>query len=208
MKVGSDQVNVEGNRLIIHAAEPMDWPIREFCRIPICFESRKYYVRSKHKGERPYAMVYELWPWPANLHEASTRQVVYDAAYVVERDEIATRQRGHERCYVVLLPVYPLLGFCWSRFNNRVLVSLGFEPGSITKASVALTFSLFMAEGIFVGWLSGGILMYRLGRPSLRAVDWALMLLLGADSFMRFGQSLKLDVVDHWGFCEWLWPKR
>ena len=104
MKVGSDQVNVEGNRLIIHAAEPMDWPIREFCRIPICFESRKYYVRSKHKGERPYAMVYELWPWPANLHEASTRQVVYDAAYVVERDEIATRQRGHERCYVVSSP--------------------------------------------------------------------------------------------------------
>jgi hypothetical protein len=47
-----------------------------------------------------------------------------------------------------------------------------------------------------------------LNRPGLRAVDWALMLVLGADSFMRFGQSLKLDVEDHWGFCEWLWPKR
>ena len=38
----------------------MDWPIREFCRVPIYFGGRKYYVRSRTKAERPYAMVYEL----------------------------------------------------------------------------------------------------------------------------------------------------
>jgi hypothetical protein len=40
------------------------------------------------------------------------------------------------------------------------------------------------------------------------AMDWLLLLLLGADSTMRFGQALKLDVGRCWGFCEWLWPGR
>jgi len=206
--IGSDKVEAERERVIIHAAEPMDWPIREFCRIPLYFQGQKYYLRSRRKGERPYAMVYELWPWPADLQDASARHIIYDEAYVLARDDLAARRRGHERLYLALLPLYPLLGFCWSRFKNRVLARLGFEPRSITTASVALTFSLFLAEGIFVGWLAGGILMYLLRQPGLRAVDWALLLVLGADSIMRFGQSLKLDVEDHWGFCEWLWPRR
>src|SRR3989442_11557061 len=85
VNIGSDKVWVEPERLIIHAAEPMDLPIREFCRVPLYFQGRKYYLRSKRKVERPHAMSYELWPWPTDLHESSTRQVVYDEAYVVER---------------------------------------------------------------------------------------------------------------------------
>jgi hypothetical protein len=208
LNIGSDKVCVEPERLIIHAAEPMDLPIREFCRVPLYFQGGKYCLLSKHKGERPYAMVYELLPWPRDLHEASTRQVVYDDAYVIERDKMAAKGRCDEWLRTALLLFYPLLGLCWSRFKNGVLGSLGFETSSITKASIALTFNLFMAEGVFVGWLAGGILTYLIGQPKLRTVDWALMLLLGADSLMRFGQSLKLDVEHHWGFCEWLWPKR
>ena len=41
---------------------------------------------------------------------------------------------------------------------------------------------------------------YFLGRPALRPMDWVLMLLLGADSAMRFGQSLKMDLEPYWGF--------
>ena len=201
MNVGSDKVCVGPERLVILAAEPMDLPMREFCKVPVYFQGRKYYVRSKHKAERPHAMAYELWPWPTDLHESSTRQVIYDEAYVIERDKMATTRRGHERLHMLLLPVYPLLGLCWSGFKNRVLGRLGFEPGSITKASIFLTFSLFMADGVLVGWLASGIL-------GIRAADWALLLLLGADLAMRFGQSLKFDVEDHWGFGEWLWPKR
>ena len=105
-----------------------------------------------------------------------------------------------------LIPLYPFLGLFWSGFKNRVLGPVGFESGSVTKISILLTFNLFIAEGIFVGWLGGGLLTYFLGQPTLRPVDWALMLLLGADSAMRFGQSLKMDVEQYWGFCEWLWP--
>jgi hypothetical protein len=48
----------------------------------------------------------------------------------------------------------------------------------------------------------------RLVIHAAEAMDLLLMLLLGADSTLRFGQSLKLDVERSWGFCEWLWPGR
>ncbi len=208
VNVGPDRVYLEQGRLLIHAVEPMDWPIREYCRVPIYFREQKFYVRSKREGQRPYRVVYELWAWPADVHEASTRGVVYDETYVAERNRAAAEGRRKERLYAILLPAYPFLGLFWSGFKDRVLVPLGFEPRSITRASITLTFGLFLGEGIFVGWLAGGLLMYLLGQPALRPVDWLLFLLLGADSTMRFGQSLQLDVQRWRGFCEWLWPGR
>lgn len=184
------------------------WPCNHeiSAKVPIYFCEQKYYVRSKRKGERPHQVIYELWPWPEDLHEASPRSVVYNEAYVIERNRAAAIARRHEGLYAVLLPLYPLLGLLWSGFKHRVLVPLGFEPRAITQASIALTFGIFIGEGIFVGWLAGGMLMYLLGRPALRPLDWLLLLVLGADSTMRLGQSLKLDVEHCWGFCEWLWP--
>ena len=208
MNIGRDEVCFKGECVVIHAAEAMDWPVREFCKVPIWFQGRKYYLRSKRSGEQPRPILYELWPWPSDLHEASPHAVVYDEAYVLERDEGAARTRRYQRVYLALLPFYPFLGLLWSGFKDRVLSPLGLEPGSITKTSIVLTFNLFVVEGIFVGWLAGGILTYFLGRPALRPVDWVLMLLLGADSAMRFGQTIKLDVRQHWGFCEWLWPRK
>jgi hypothetical protein len=208
VNIGSDKVCLKGERLIIHAAEAMDWPIREFARVPIYFDGGKYYLCSKRQGEPPCKVVYELWPWPADMHETSTKGVFYDEAYVQERDSAAVRRRQRERLYLVLWPLYPFLGLFWSGFKHRVLAPLGFEPRSITQASIALTFGLAIAEGIFVGWLAGGILMYFLGRAALRPVDWMIILVLGADSIMRFGQSLQLDVEHYWGFGEWLWPGR
>ena len=208
MNVGSDKVELEEWRVLIHAVEPMDWPIREYCRVPIYLCGHKFYVRSKREGQDPYRVVYELWAWPEDVHEASTKSVVYDEAYVAERNRAAKEARRKERLYAILFPAYPLLGLCWSGFKYRVLVALGFEPRSITQASIVLTFGLFMAEGVFVGWLAGGMLMYLLGQPAVRPVDWLLLLVLGADSMMRFGQSLNLEVDRPWGFCEWLCPAK
>ncbi len=144
------------------------------------------------------------WKHQAPLTPEAPNAVVYNEGYALERDKAAAKAR--RRFYVALLPFYPFWGLLWSRFKNRVLGPLGLEPGSITKASIVLIFNLFIVESIFVGWLVGGILAYFLGRPELRPVDWVLMLLLGADSAMRFGQALKLDIQHHWGFCEWMWP--
>src|SRR3989442_11606184 len=46
VNVGSDEVYFEGERVVIHASERMDWPVREFCKVPILFQGRKYYLRS------------------------------------------------------------------------------------------------------------------------------------------------------------------
>src|SRR6266478_6201505 len=208
MNIGPDEVAFEGERVIIRAAGPMDWPVREFCKVPILFQGRKYYLRESRKTKQLRPVVYELWPWPADLHEASPCTVVYDAAYAVERDKAAAKARRLHRIYLALIPLYPFLGLLWSGFKSRVLSPVGFEPGSITKISIRLTFNLFIAEGIFVGWLAGGILTYFLGWPTMRLVDCAVTLVLGVDSAMRFGQSLKFDVDEHWGFCEWLWPEQ
>lgn len=208
VNIGSDEVCVERERVVIHAAEPMDWPVREFCRVPILFQGSKYYLRSKTTGEQPRKNIYELWPWPAELHEESPRVILYNEAYVADRDSAAADGRRREWANRLLLPLYPFLGLFWSGFKNHILGPRGFEPGSITKASIALTFNLFFAEGIFVGWLAGGILTYFVGSYALRPADWLLLLVLGVDTVMRFGQTLRFDVQDHWGFCEWLWPRR
>ena len=69
VNIGSDKVWVGPERLIIHAAEPMDLPIREFCRVALYFQGRKYYyVQSKRTGQRPHAVIYWLWPWPTDFN--------------------------------------------------------------------------------------------------------------------------------------------
>lgn len=183
----------------------MDWPIREFCRMPIWFEGRKYYLRAKHR-DTSARHIYELWLWPNDLHHGSTQSVVYDRAYVAERDQLAVVTRRRSIAYYMLLPFYPFLGLLWSRCKNNVLVPAGFEVKSITSASIALTFYSFFALGVFIGWLQGGVLAW-FASPELQWLDWLIVLALGADSAMRFGQSLKCDVECYWGFCEWLFRR-
>src|SRR5207245_5020271 len=143
----------------------MDWPVREFCKVPILFDGRKYYLRSNRSAKPPRPMIYELWPWPADLHEASPNAVVYDAAYAIERDKAAAKARRLQRLYLALIPLYPFLGLFWSGFKNRVLGPVGFESGSVTKISILLTFNLFIAEGIFVRWLGRDLCTYLLSPP-------------------------------------------
>lgn len=208
VKNGRDEVHFEGQKVSIYAAEEMDWPVREFCKVPIWFRGQKYYLRSKRRVEGQRPMLYELWPWPADLHEESPNAVTYNEAYVAERDREATSGRSRDWWHLALLPFYPLLGLCWSRFKNEVLCPIGFEPGAITKASLVVMFNLCVLEAVFVGWLRCGLMAGFSGRIDLVPWDWALMFLLGADSAIRLGQTLHLDVQEHWGFCEWLWPRR
>ena len=206
LNVGTDRVQVSEERVVIDATEAMDWPVREFCRVPIFFRDAKYYVRTQTEAAAPYVRRYELWPWPAQLHEAAPRHVVYDEAYVTQRNAAAAVGRRNDRIHRALVPLYPLLGLCWSRFKNRVLTPLGFEPRSITAASVMLIFSLMIVEGIFVGWLNGGLLLWLAGRDVARGVERVFFLTLVLDCVFRFDRLLKSDTLDHPGFGEWLWP--
>lgn len=208
VQVGGDRVSVQGHCLVIEARELMDWPVREFYRVPIYFQGQKFYVRTAGEAAAPFVRRYELALWPPDQPEQTTKMVVYDEAYVMARDAAARARRGDDRWHLFLLPFFPFLGFCWSGFKNRVLTRMGFAARDITSASIALGFSLMLAQGIFVGWLRGGLLMWFLQSASLRLADLALLALLTADVVVRYSQHLQLDVDRPWGFCEWLWPRR
>jgi hypothetical protein len=138
------------------------------------------------------------------LHEESNRVVVYSESYVAERDERLRKRNTYEGLNLFLLPFYPFLGLCWSRFKNNTLVRLGFEPRSITSASIWLVFNLLVLEAIFVGWLRTGICVWVFRSISFGSLDWTLMSVMALDTLLRFSQSLDSDTQRHWGFCEWL----
>jgi hypothetical protein len=206
--VWSDTVCPDGDRLVVLATEPMDWPMREFCRVPIFFRDRKYYCRAKTKAEPPHSMRYELWPWPADDPETSAQAVFYDEAYVEARNRHARGDRRGHLIHLALLPLYPVLGLCWSGFKEKTLGPVGFEPSSITIASVALLFNLCVLEIIFVRFLFGGLIMWTAGDEGLRWVDWLVFWVCSADCLVRYSGSLCSGSEYHLGFYEWLWPRR
>lgn len=206
MRIASDELYFRDGHAFIYAAHPLDWPIREFSRVPILIRGERFYLRSKSPTRSDGRIVYELCPWPENVQGPSPAPVTYDEAYVCERDAAARFSKRTNLLWVILCPLYPMLGLLWSGFKNRHLIPLGFEPGSITHASVVMIFLLVMAEGVFVGWLASGILAFLAGFP--RVVDWMVFLILGSDCVMRFSQSLEFDVQRHLGFVEWLCPRR
>jgi hypothetical protein len=205
-RLGPDRVHITPEGIVIEAARPMDWSVREFCRIPIFYDRRKYYLRQQSDAPPPFMKRYELGSWPSQWREESSCHVVYDDAYVRERDEAFYEARRHDRSHTLLLPFYPLLGWGWADFKNRTLPQRGFDPRSVTDASVRLGFVLLMGEAVFCGWLNGGLLVWIFKSGVWRPADWVLLAVLILDTVLRYGQSLKLDVERHWGFCEWLWP--
>ena len=98
--------------------------------------------------------------------------------------------------------IYPLLGLCWSRFKLRVLSPLGFEPVSITGASVMLVFAYFMLEGIFVCYFRLGFLALIFSRSWLLWMDYLLFVLLPIDCAVRYGKILEGQDSPP-GFLEW-----
>ena len=77
IEFGSDLVVETPDALIILASRPMDWPVREFQRVPVFVFGEKYLIRSRSPAQPPHAMRYELIPWPEHLHEESNESVNY-----------------------------------------------------------------------------------------------------------------------------------
>lgn len=210
--VGSDQVLIEEHLLIIHARHPFpDWKVREFCRHPIYFRDRKYFIRSRCPAEAPFAMRYELAPWPADLHEESSLSFIYDPVLVRARDESLKLDRHQDRLYYLLMPFYPVLGYCWSKFKTRVLAPLGFAADSITSASTMLSLCLAILDAFFLVYLGGGFIALVLRMiprsPGFYTawvgwLDLGFLLIIIADCITRYGGLIRNpDQVD--GFLEW-----
>ncbi|MBI5386788.1 MAG: hypothetical protein HZA90_19120 [Verrucomicrobia bacterium] len=215
--VGPDCVIIQDGIVYLYARRPFpDWTIREFSRQAIYFRDGKFYLRLKEAAPKPYAVRYELAPWPADLHEQSKQSFVYDEAAVAARDRGARYAHGQEFVHRFLFLLYPLLGFCWSGTKERVLQPLGFVPVSITAASTALEFGLALLQGILFGYLGGGVFAQAQSAmalhpatfdPPSRLVDLGIFLVLLLDCVMRYSQVLRGDEVPD-GFLEWLFRFR
>lgn len=223
-KVGPDRAAFFGELLIIDAMRPMpDWKVREFARKPVYFREKKYALRSKTEGEKPFAVRYILEPWPADFSEPLRDFLVYDEETVAHRDAAVHRERINDAAHYVLLPFYPLLGFLWSGTKDK-LARLGFEPRSVTSASILVTFLFLMLEFVFATvlvWVSvrsgrlmlGGMLRLLWGSPEIRifglalpfvVLESGLVILLIADLLARYSQHLKGSENTPHGFLEWL----
>lgn len=211
--VATDRVEFEGDHLLIHATEPMDWRIREFSKVPIWFRGQRYYLLNKRAGQPPRGITYQLAPWPDDLHgAASSQSVFYDEDYVHARNNHGGSVRRHDRMYPVLAPLYPVLGFAWSDFKNTTLARCGFDPEAITSASVYLTIVMFMVQSFFTMRLGCGFFTFCLGSRSYLLYDLGLILVLGVDIVIRYSHGLKgslnPDSDRHLGFFQWIWPTR
>jgi hypothetical protein len=211
--VATDLVEITDDGLVIHARHPIpDWSIREFCRQPIFFAGQKYYLRSRQDGRAPFAVIYDLAPWPADVFEESGAKFVYDEEFVLQRDAEFGTERTRTIIWYLLLPLYPVLGLCWSRFKERVLWPLGFVPSAITSASIMLMFCVVFCDAILFGFLGGGLVIRLVGFGALG--DWAfvmdllLIALLAFDCAVRFSQLLRDDSQVPYGLLEWLVPAR
>ena len=209
-KIGPDRAGFEGELLIIDARRAIpEWSVREFNRQAIYFRDKKYYLRRQSPGQPPFAMRYELAPWPADQPEQSIQFSVYDKDLVARRDRAAAGSFWQNVAWALLLPFFPVLGFLWSGVKTRVLQPLGFSPRSLTGISTFLTFAFVLPDLIFLAWLRGGILHLFLAEdlyhPSRTVFWWDLGLLavLVLDCLVRYHQVLRGDDVPD-GFLEWM----
>lgn len=203
LRVGPDKVRWFGESVIIHATREMpDWQVREFCKIPIYFDGRKYYLKRKLRLERPYAMSYELDPWPEDLHEESKLDITYDEQYVAWRDRLIQTDKWNDLGRALLLPFFPFLGFLWSRFKDHKLERFGLNPLSMTLASVLLEFALVVIEVIFLFIFHYGFAQVVFGLDTAW-LDCTLFVMMLIDTIVRADQVLRgVDVPA--GFLEWL----
>jgi hypothetical protein len=198
--VGADEVTFDGDVVVIHARHPIiDWSVREFHHHAIYFRYKKYLLRGKSVTGKPFAMRYELAPWPEDLREESMRSFTYDAEFVAARDAGVVSERRHSLVWQLMLPIYPLLGFAWRNFKRRVLWPMGFEPASITAASTMFTFCVVMGFGVMYGWFG----MRLIGHLT----DLIILATLSLDCAFRYDQLIRHEEVPD-GFLEWLFKYR
>ena len=223
LAVGPDRLTIKGREVVIEALHEMpDWQVREYCRIPVRFQNRKYYLRQKAPGQKPYAMRYFLTPWDADSGTAQSGELCYDEQSVAEREGDLKTGQFESATRAVLLIFFPFLGLLWSGTKEK-LARFGFAPRTITGVSIMLTFCVMLLDGMLVKILMvrslrsgqivlGGIVrafygqdFMSLGPFELRVLwlDCILFALLILDVIIRYSQHLG-EAESPWGFAEWL----
>jgi hypothetical protein len=223
IKVGPDDVTIDGNQVIIHAKHVMaDWQVREYCRVPIYFRDKKYFLAQKGAAQKPYAMRYVLEAWPADNNEISRSALDYNEEVVAQREAAVRGAHLDDVVRAALLLCFPFLGMLWSKTKDK-LARFGIISRTVTGLSIMLVFGVILLEGIFAKMLMmgslrsgklviGGIIRtfagkdyFNLGAIPVRILwlDCALFVLLVLDLLIRYSQHLR-DDERNFGFLEWV----
>jgi hypothetical protein len=198
IQVGSDQVTIAGDDLIIETRQGMpDWEVREFNPVPVYFQHRKYLLVQKRRGEAPFAIRYLLTIWPSNVFSNNVRFHTYDEQTVAERDGAFRSEQVGKGVWFMLLPFYPLLGLLWSSVQIR-LAYLGFVPRYLTGCSIGTVLFVFIP-----GILLSVVLV------KIPAIVFALaffIILVGLMDVLMRGHFYFRDEGWCGGFLEWFFP--
>ena len=71
---------------------------------------------------------YALDPWPLRVNELASQEIVYDDAYVREREARVVHLRKLQRQWWALTPAIPFLGFLPRRTKDTLHERFGVEP--------------------------------------------------------------------------------
>jgi hypothetical protein len=223
--VGPDRVTITGQEVVIEAKHEMpEWEVRSSRPPTIYFEEKKFLLAAKESVAGSYRFRYVLQPWPEGKQSNPKLFFDYNAEAVAEREGDIRGEVANDGIRMLLLPLYPFLGWCWSGTQER-LVRFGFVPRSLTSISIFSSFCACFAQAVvvsimlngsarsgkmmiggFVTALSGHNFISLAGlKFPLGVLDALILLAFGADAAMRYTHYLR---EDQWfgGFLEWLMP--
>ena len=193
--VGTDKVAIENGTLAIYARVEMnDWHVREFRRPRVWFRDHQFQIRAKTPAPKPFAVRYELWPWPEDRHDPPGPEIHYDEDYVRQRDRHYRGEAGRELARPVALMLSPFIGFLWRGWKEPMR-TVGIDIREATSLSIYLGFCLGIAMGVLTGWLGW-----------LTVLNISLLLVFVVDSSVRYDRMNK-DSDAAPGFLEWIFRR-
>jgi hypothetical protein len=203
----TDTLRWEGESLVVLSPTPMpEWRVGKYRKLAIRFRDRRYALTVAEPAHGGYR--YVLDPWPLIVNEHESQEIVYDDAYVQEREANVVLFRKRQRQWWALRPVLPFLGFLPRRTKELLHERFGVEIITSTQRSVIielvalgiLSTLMFVGAATGLDWMTmtvGG------GGGASGVRDVLLVAALSLDTVLR--ASILFDErYEPFGFFEWI----
>lgn len=199
-RVGSDQVTVDGDRmLVVSRANMHGWDVRRHRHTAIRFDGRLWRVASKSAfagGD----VRYELVPMTELEQDVAGSVVDYGPAFVTRRDQDSQLRKRHELGGSLLRLVSPLVGLLSARIKGHLEETYGID-------SVGTTWHSICVEGVIA---AAGLCFAAIGIIGGKFPMWGLFIvpagMLAADAIVRW-ERIVWEERPPPGFYEWLFRK-
>jgi hypothetical protein len=191
------------------------WEVRSFRRTAIQFRGARYFVAAKEKTRGGFRYVLEPWPEGApGADDLGGAVVEYDEGFVRVRDGERVARAAASGVHLLLVPLYPLIGFLPGAVKQRLEDGYGVSAERATAQSLVLEAALALA---MTGMLSissvAGVVGGAFGIDAipwledLRTVAAVALCLFVPDLVMRYTRILS-ESRHPYGFWEWLFRRQ